>query len=72
MNYVGILSKVDLVISPLLQDKLLKWLPDPSIFARKPHPSDFPGFTEVTDQLHRGLVGISYTVPQKDLRRLKK
>lgn len=59
MNCVRILPKVDLAISPFLQEELLKWLPDPHMFARKPRPSDFPRFTEVTDQLHRGLVGIS-------------
>lgn len=59
MSYLRILPKVDLAISPLLQEELPKQLSDPSTFARKPHPSDFPGFTEVTDQLHRALVAIS-------------
>lgn len=59
MNYIRILPKVDLTISPLLPEELLKGLPDQRAFARKTHPSNFPGFTKVTDQHHKALVGIS-------------
>lgn len=59
MSYLRVLPQVDLATSPLLQEELLKQLSDPSMLARKPHPSDFSVFREVTDQLHRGLVAIS-------------
>lgn len=51
--------KVNLAISPLQQEEFLKWLPDPSTYARNPHLSDFPGFTQITDKIHGSWVRMS-------------
>lgn len=52
--------EVNLAISPLCQEEFLKWLPDPSTYARNHHHlSDFPGFTQITDQIHGSWIRTS-------------